>query len=239
MYTSRPLSRNDRGSNNYQRKFNISVHALERFRERVDEEFRYRDDVDLGNLLDEKLKHPENKYTVRDPRAPEEVTQLFEIMLRRSGPYYVVVRNETAVTVLDPDMAQRNFAESWKPTLNTPFSDKLNAVSVKLAKSEDVKKTLKELQQQPSAFQPTPTDEAILRGDLQPSAPSTAEVYQPTPLEAAGAEYARTLKRCRDAEQAVERAKREVEEREAALQEAREQRDAAQQKLTTLAEGSE
>jgi len=68
-FTSRPLSRNDRGApQNYRRKFTISAHAVERYRERVDVEFQARDDQDLGNMLDEKLQHPE--------RAKREVERL-------------------------------------------------------------------------------------------------------------------------------------------------------------------
>lgn len=210
-FTSRPLSRNDRGQNNYQRKYNISVHALERFRERVDEEFRYRDDIDLGNLLDEKLKHPESKHTVRDPRAPEEVTQLYEIVMRSGANYYVVMRNETAITVLDPDMAQRNFAESWKPTLNTPFNN------------DTLKKALHDVQVA-GRVKLTPIDEAVLRGDVPPKMESV-EVALPahgsgielTPLERAGLEHARALRRKHEAQLAVDVARRGLAEAERAL----------------------
>jgi len=209
-FTSRPMSRNDRGQNNgYRRKYTISVHAIERYRERVDEEFRHRDDDDLGNMLDQKLQHPESKQTVRDPRAPSELTELFEIVMRTGSNYYVVMRNGTAITVLDPSMAQTNFAEGqWKPVLHTPFAnDKLKkmATDIQLAGPRKL----------------TPQERAIARGDLP--APSKAEIALPvhgnapefSPLELAGMAHARALRKCREVDVALERAKRDVERLEA------------------------
>jgi hypothetical protein len=211
-------SRNDRAPNNYQRKFTISVHALERFRERVDDEFRARSDLDLGNLLDDKLRHPEQQYTVRDPRAPEETTHLYAIETRRRS-CYVVVRNETAVTVLDPDMARRNFQETWAQVMNTPFIvDSLR----------DVRKAI---QGTPPKIQPPPDDLP-----LRTPPPETTTTL--TELEQAGLHYARVLRRCHEAAQAVERTQAAAIEAEAALQITRDECTAALQALTTLAEGS-
>jgi len=228
----RSVSRNDRPPNHYHRKFNISVHALDRFRERVDEEFRHRDDIDLGNLLDERLRHPEHQYTVRDPRAPGEITYLYEIVMRQNGTFYVVVRDETAITVLDPAMAQRNFAEAWTPTMNTPFNN------------ESLKKVMHQVQTTPPKIKLTPKDQTILRGDLPPSPPSNAEIALPvrgtgrqlTPLEVAGMRHARALRQHHDREVTLARAKRAVVDAELALQEAHVERAAALQELTELAE---
>lgn len=115
-------SRNSRAPNDYKRRFTISWHALDRFRGRVDDEFRYRDDTDLKNLLDEKLCHAEQTWDLRDPRAPSEVTHLMAISTRKAGRFYAVVRNETAVTILDEAMAANNFAGQWQPILSLPFS---------------------------------------------------------------------------------------------------------------------
>ncbi len=231
-FTSRPLSRNDRGApTNYRRKYTISVHAIERYRERVDVEDRHRDDQDLGNMLDERMQHPESKQTIRDPRAPEEITQLFEIVTRTGQSYFVLVRNDTAVTVLDPSMVQNNFAEgTWKQALNTPFTN------------DALKKTMRDIQAN-GTKKLTSTDQAILRGDLPP--PKTTEVALPaqgsapvhSPLELAGIAHARALKRCRETEIALERAKRDVERLETELAAAQADRDAAQAHLTELVLG--
>ena len=221
----RAISRNDRSVSTYQRKFAISKHALDRFRERVDEEFQCRDDQDLGNLLDEKLRNfSKNQYTVRDPRAPSDITYLFEIEMRKTGTFYVVVRNETAVTVLDPDMARRNFGDQWGPTLNAPFN------------TNSLKKVMQDVQAAPSKIKLTPRDEAILRGAEIPL-PVNGTAPEPTPLEAAGIKHARARRHFRDCEQAVARARDALAQAEATLQEAAEQRDAAQRELDALVDG--
>lgn len=229
-FTSRPLSRNDRGAHqNYKRKFTISVHAIERYRERVDEEFKHRDDQDLGNMLDEKLQHPESKQTVRDAKAPEEVTQLYEIVMRTGSNYFVVMRNDTAVTVLDPSMVKTNFAEgTYKVAMNTPFtSDALRQI------------------QAAGPRRLTPQEQAIARGDLPP--PKKSEVALPangaapalSPLEAAGIAHARALRKCREVDIALERAKREVERLGAEKLAAQTECHDAHAKLTALVEASE
>jgi hypothetical protein len=214
-------SRTARAPNNYKRKFTISVHALDRFRERVDEEFRHRDEYDLGNLLDDKLRQCKNPNTVRDPRAPEEVTYLYQIETRKNGAFYVVVRNETAVTVLDPDMAQRNFQQTWAQTLNSPFNN------------DSLKKVMDDMQTAPRP-KLAPKDEAILRGNVPPPAPAPSPP-PPSPLEAAGARYARALKQQHDCELALERAKQTVADAETALQASRDEQSLALQELTALA----
>jgi hypothetical protein len=102
----------------YKRRLTISEHAVERFRERVDEEFRHRDDNDLANLLDERLGYAEHTYQVHDPRAPQAVTTLRSVACR-NATYYAVVRDETAVTLLDEQMVHNNF-DPWIPVEVTP-----------------------------------------------------------------------------------------------------------------------
>jgi len=111
----------------YKRRLTISEHAVERFRERVDEEFRHRDDEDLANLLDERLSYAEFTYQVDDPRAPEAVTTIRSVACRHAT-YYAVVREDTAITVLDEEMARNNF-DPWIPVLVTPQGLKLLAPS--------------------------------------------------------------------------------------------------------------
>lgn len=114
-FTSRSARVPPRG---YKRRFTISEHAIERFRERVDEEFRHRDDNDLANLLDERLSYAEHTYQVHDPRAPQAVTTLHSVACRHAT-YYAVVRQNTAITVLDEQMAHNNF-DPWTAVEITP-----------------------------------------------------------------------------------------------------------------------
>jgi len=220
-FTSRPISRNDRGQGStYRRKYTISVHAVERYRERVDEEFRHRDDQDLGNMLDEKLQHPESTQTVRDPRAPEEVTQLFEIVMRTGSNYYVVMRNDTAITVLDPSMVKINFKEgTWKQALNTPFAN------------DALKKTMHDIQVN-GAKKPTPIEQA--KAEIALPVADAAPAF--SPLELAGLTHARSLRRCREVDVALERAKREVERLEADKLTAQTECETARLTLFKLAE---
>lgn len=104
----------------HKRRLAISSHAIERFRERVDEEFRHRNDEDLGNLLDTRIHHSEFSWEVSDPRAPAARTTLKSVTCR-NATYYAVVRDATVITLLDEEMARNNFEGQWPP-VNTPFS---------------------------------------------------------------------------------------------------------------------
>lgn len=201
-------ARSDRAPNNYQRKFDIREHAIERFRERVDEEYRCRSDHDLGNVLDEKLKQAMRRFSVDDPRAPGKLTILVEIETR-TNTFYVVTRGIAAITVLDPSMAKTNFAV-W-----TPLDERGNFVA-------DVQAT-------PPRLSFTPIDQARLRGDVLPALPPTSEIALPsygsapefTLLEKAGLAHARALKRHKDCELAVTRTKQTLVKAEADLEEAK------------------
>lgn len=107
----------------HKRQLTISLHAVERFRERVDEEFRHRDNEDLSNLLDERLRHSEFSTHVRDPRAPDEITTLRSVACR-DATLYAVIRSATVVTVLEEEMARNNFGQppAKNPVPNTPFA---------------------------------------------------------------------------------------------------------------------
>ena len=205
----------------YVRKHNISHHALERFRERVEEDVKCRSNHDVSNLLDEKICQATNVYTVRDPRAPEAITKLHEIDLR-SGTYYVVVRDGTAVTVLDATMVKDNYSlENWKPTLNAPFT----------------KDALRSIQATPPR-KLTLTDEAIMRGDLPPPKPVTPPAPEPSPIEAAGIAYAQALKHKNDLELAWTEAQEASRRAAAAVEEANQKLNDAHAKLMTLTLGT-
>jgi hypothetical protein len=128
-------------------------------------------------------------------------------------------------------MAQKNFQGTWTSTMNTPFT------------ADSLRDVAKAIQSAPK-IKLTPRDQAVLRGDLPPL-PSTPEVALPahgaapefTPLELAGLRHARALKNYRECELAVERAKRAVFDAETALQLAHDERVAALEELTMLAQG--
>jgi hypothetical protein len=203
----------------YIRKHNISHHALERFRERVEEDVKCRSNSDISNLLDETICQATGVYTVRDPRAPEAITKLVEIDLR-SGTYYAVVRDGTVITVLDASMVKDNYDLSYAPTLNAPFADKLRDLQLNLA---------------PRKL--TPKEQAIASGALPPPALVPPVPPAPSPLEVAGVEYARAEKRYAECERALQNAKDELARASAALADAGEQRTDAMKKLMTLATG--
>ena len=208
----------------YVRKYSISHHALERFRERVEEDVKCRSNHDISNLLDEKICQA-LPMTVRDPRAPEAITQLHAIELR-SGTYYAVVRDGTAITVLDETMVKNSYSmENWKSTMNAPFT-KAALAAVQAAPTRKL----------------TPTDEAILRGDLPLSALNSKLPLAPpssalTPIEAAGIAYANALKHEHDCAHRLERAQVAVTLAETARQEACEQLAVITKTLIDLTSG--
>ncbi|HSX22426.1 MAG TPA: hypothetical protein VLE97_06575 [Gaiellaceae bacterium] len=191
----------------HKRRLAISKHAIERFRERVDEEFRHRDDQDLGNLLDERLGYAEHTYEVRDPRAPDAITTLRSVACRHAT-LYAVVREKTVITVLDEEMAQNNFNGQWSPILNAPFTA-LRDFKLPLA-----------LPPAP----PTPPTEVASPPNVAPAEPTVSIMTDP--LAVAGAAYAHAQKRkhaCAEVVTALyaelERASDELREAEAAVEE--------------------
>ena len=85
--------------------FRASDHALERFRERVDEEFTHRSSDDLADLLNARLRSALLVRDVTDPRMPEAVTTLYLFECRTGARQVAVVRESCVVTVLEEWMA--------------------------------------------------------------------------------------------------------------------------------------
>jgi hypothetical protein len=113
----------------YERKFQISKHAVERFRQRVDEEFASRPDYDLMNLLDERIQNAQRSEDVIDHNHKDATTTLFVIEDRRGRRALAVVRENCCVTVLDEEMLADNVAKkTWTRALHTPFKDALAGV---------------------------------------------------------------------------------------------------------------
>ena len=113
----------------YQRKYRISEHARDRFRERGAKTWGSLDNESLCNVLDERMRFSEEKpVTVRDPRAPAAITTL-QPFDYEGQMLYVVVRENVAITVLDESQAKNNFQGTWTPVLNAPFAEALRGVT--------------------------------------------------------------------------------------------------------------
>lgn len=211
----------------HKRTYTISKHAVDRFRERVDEEFRHREDEDLSNLLDTRVKHAESSYEVRDPRAPDEITTLRSVACRHAT-YWAVVRASTVVTVLDEEMAKNNFNGQWATVLNTPFAAlrdlKLPPVVVKMEGKNAVVKNGAEIDQAKAAL----------------AARSAAELTPlPDPLESIGVAYARARKRAHMTVQRVAVLRAELECAEVEVREAAHEVEEIHRRLLELAEGAQ
>ncbi len=202
-------SRTSRKKSHYKRRYLISSHALDRFRERVEEEFKHRDDADLTNLLDDRVCHSPDHYQVRDPRAPASITTLYAVQCRH-GVYYAVEREGTVVTVLDEEMARNNFGGQWTPVLNAPFA-KLRELKIAVAAPPIVKPRL-----------------------VDPPAPPAAPAVAEGSLEEAAAACARARDVQRQHEEVVAAVLVDLERATAALRRATEATDAAQQRLIDL-----
>lgn len=131
-------------------RFWISQHAVERFRERVEEEFRARTDRDLAMLLDERIYQAllaKQQTNVVDSEHPDVDTKVVKIDSRSGGVHYVVMRPyranayppmrviggpqglaQAAITVLTEDMATSNFSKGRWYVPNRPFANKLHLV---------------------------------------------------------------------------------------------------------------
>lgn len=206
----------------YKRHFKISDHAIERFRERVDEEHRHRDGEDLANLLDERLRYAEFNYQVHDPRSPEAVTTIRSIACR-DATYYAVVREETAITVLDEAMAHNNF-DPWTPVLITPQGPKpLTPPRLPALPAPPAQPALPITPAEPEQGVPSPAQ--------------LAEAPSADPIEAAGIAYARARKQQHACESAVVAIKVELDRATEALLEAELAVEQTHQHLIYLAEG--
>ena len=190
----------------YKRRFIISSHALDRFRERVDEELKHRDDHDLGNLFDDRVHHATHTHVVKDPRVPDIPTQLCEISCHRTTDgnpqtvYYAVVRENTVVTLLDEQMARNNFGGQWGTSGGTSMNRPFSAL-----------------------------------GNLKiPVAPAKEPIAESDPLAEAGIAYARARKQASLCAAAVEQARAELLRAEEAMREATLLVDDTHQRLLDL-----
>lgn len=119
-----------------QRSFRVADHAMERFRERVDEEFIYRGNDDLADLLNTRLRNAALVRDVTDPRSPKAVTTLYLFECRTGARQVAVVRDNCVVTVLEEWMARNNYP-GWDDTTpgrlgtlgTTPLGTKLRALA--------------------------------------------------------------------------------------------------------------
>jgi hypothetical protein len=210
----------------YQRRFVISRHAVDRFRERVDEEFTARSDEDLGNLLDERIRHADGHQTVEDTHCIGSVTRVFSIQNRDGRDFYAVVRDDTCVTVLDEDMLRVNFENgSWKTgPMNMAFRNALRGVTIPTASPT--------VERRPVALaQPARALENSMAIDI-------TSVIKPkqSPVELAGIEYARAAVAKYEATAAVVNAKVALLEAEKELDDANKALEAAQAKIIDFAE---
>jgi hypothetical protein len=95
----------------YQRKFRITSHAIERFRERVDEEFKSLGDAAAGNLLDERIRFgSEERYIdhSNEGRYAAETSIAYKLENRNGSSCYAIVRDNVVMTVLSPEMVDAN-----------------------------------------------------------------------------------------------------------------------------------
>lgn len=111
------------------KSYRVSEHAMERFRERVDEHTAHRAFDDLADLLNARIKASRRSMDVTDHRCPDEVTTLYELGGQTEAVYVAVVRNATVVTILDEWMAGNNFPE-WRPALHSPFAQQLAKLKI-------------------------------------------------------------------------------------------------------------
>lgn len=109
----------------------VSEHALLRFRERMEEEFLHRDDVDLSALLNERIHAAVLSREVIDPREPGIPTKLHLFESRSGKRSVAVVRDKTVVTVLDDWMAQNNYP-GWEEGSIRPSAPLVFSLAAKI-----------------------------------------------------------------------------------------------------------
>lgn len=141
--------------------FRVSDHAMERFRERVEEEFVHRNHDDLSDLLNARLRSAVLVRDVIDPRVPDLVTTLYMFETRAGTRQVAVVRESCVITVLDDWMARNNYP-GWDDepiaTLGaTPLGDKLRAIALAPAPVLAPASVLA-----PTSAAPPPTDEYLV-----------------------------------------------------------------------------
>lgn len=146
----------------YTRKFHISRSAIDRFRGLVDHHMRSKSDGDLGNLIDERMRASTEREAIVDHIADKhegrhQETWVVRLNNQNQSHCFAVLRENTCVTVLSPEMANSNFAsKSWsRGAMNSPFTKETLAGVVPVvpaAKNVDVgRRTISVM----------PTDEAV------------------------------------------------------------------------------
>jgi len=164
----------------------VSEHAMLRFRERVEEEFLYRSDEDLGDLLNERIRVAILSREVVDPRAPGTPTMLHLFESRTGMQLVAVVRDKCVVTVLDDWMARNNYP-GWDgpatPPLSSSLGQKLQATRI------EVEETLRPLV--PLVIVP-PSAESLVEGQGKESTAPAAPISPSDPYDVLTAEC-RTL----------------------------------------------
>lgn len=119
----------------YKRTYEISKHAVDRFRERVDAEFQARPQEDLSNLLDERIRHSTDRFpikdftkrSVREGRVDKFVVRLDN--LDGTHCFALLEDENVVVTILTSQMVDKNLTDgSWEhvspvpPAVNSPFA---------------------------------------------------------------------------------------------------------------------
>lgn len=220
----------------HKRAYTISKHAVDRFRERVDEEFRHREDEDLSNLLDARVKHAESSYEVRDPRAPDEITNLRSVACRHAT-YWAVVRGSTVVTVLDEEMAKNNFNGQWATVLNTPFTALRN---LKLPTTAKPPPALTPVLVKMEGKNPVVQNQAEIAEAKTDVAARVADASEELdPLVEAGVAYARARKRKHACGELVVKLRAELQRAEEELQAAALDVNESHRRLVDLTGGEE
>jgi hypothetical protein len=195
----------------YGRKFQISSHAIERFRERVDEEHFARPDHDLMNLLDERIQSASRKQDVIDHSYKGTLSTIYFVESRKGQGSLAVVRDNTCVTLLDEDMLEVNCAKkTWSMPMNTPFKDALAGVSA------------------PRRLTPKPeaVAQAVAAGRIVAPPSPTVD-----PVAVAGAAHGRAMLAEAAASVRVLAAERELDEARVALETARDDKAKAEHAL--------
>lgn len=123
-------------------RFHISIHAVERFRERAEDELRSCTDRDLALILDERVWaaiSSDRATDVIDKGQPDENTKIVAIQMRVGQDMHVIMRVArpngypplktvggpagaalAAITVVTNEMAKRNYASGFWFVANRP-----------------------------------------------------------------------------------------------------------------------
>lgn len=128
-------------------RYQITKHAIDRFRERVEEEFVHRDDIDLARLLDDRLRAAVDggNYTdIKDPSTPTGEARVVRIESRVGTTQHVVLRPDkgvasgyAAITLVTDAQARNSYATGKWTIPNRPFAEALRNIKPAEAKPEE------------------------------------------------------------------------------------------------------